>query len=452
LKNIKKFMVKVLTNKFNYFRNLKFVRDVFTLQVGSFFGTAIALVASVIFARVLGAEVYGNYALIFAFTALVGIFMDWGIGYATITLLSEAYANGNKDEVKDILTYFLKVSLISVLTVGFLAIILAPWLTNILYHQPQIGNLARLILIAVIIRTFFSLLVIMLQVLRKIRYLTVVENINKLFLNLIPAIFVLLGLGLWGIVWGHLLTTIVFMFFSLWVYFHFSRRNKLVPSLVEIYKNFSKVKVSKYFKFGFTIAVDKNIANSFAILPLIFLGFLGTPEQVANLKIAIAYLTLPKIFLGPIARLLQVQLPKAKAASARDLKSNFYKSSFYTGIIFIILTLGFLVIASVLIKFLYGREFIPSINLVYVLSLSTIMAGFAVGYSSLYRTMNKMKTVIAANVTNLVSGLALFIFILQFMSPLKSVITLIIYWALFSLVVNFFLLRNQLNKIQQKAS
>jgi len=441
-------MVKVIKEKVSYLWNLKFVKDVFTLQIGSFVGTGLALVASVVYARVLGSEVYGNYALVFAFASLVGIFMDWGVGYATLTLLSESYARGDRAEMKNVLTYFLKSSFYIVISIGLLSIIFAPFLSDLIYQRPEIGNLARLVILATIVRTFLSLLITMLQVLRKIKYLTIVENTNKFFLNALPIIFVLLGFGLWGIVWGHFLTTFGFMIFSLWVYYHFARRNPLVPSIPEIVKNFPQVKISKYFKFGFSIAIDKNIANSFSILPVIFLGALATPEQVANLKIAVAYLALPRIFLSPIARLLQIQLPKAKAASTKDLKSNFYKSTFYTGLTFIALTLGFLLVAPVLIRVFYGQEFLLSIKIVYALSIGTIFAGFAVGYSSLYRTINKMKTVITINIINLITGLVIFIISLQFMSALKSIIVLVVYWSLYSLIVNFFALRKNLDKLE----
>ncbi|MBU1164143.1 oligosaccharide flippase family protein [Patescibacteria group bacterium] len=441
-------MVKIIKEKINNLWKLKFVKDVFTLQIGSFVGTGLALVASVIYARVLGSELYGNYALIFAFAGLVGIFMDWGVGYATLTLLSESYARGDRNEMKNILTYFLKSNLYIAIVIGILAIIFSPQLSGLIYHRPEIGSFARLVIFATILRTFLSLLMIMLQVLRKIKYLTIIENVNKFFLHGAPITFVLLGFGLWGIVWGHFLTAFGFMFCSLWIYYHFATRNSLVSSLPEIIRNFPNVKISKYFKFGFSIAVDKNIANSFSLLPVIFLGALSSPEQVANLKIAIAYLALPKVFLGPIARLLQIQLPKAKAASANDLKSNYYKSALYTGLTFIVLTILFLMIAPILIKVFYGQQFILSIKLVYVLSLGTIFAGFAVGYSSLYRTMNKMKTVITINITNLITGLLLFVISLQYTTALKSTVVLIVYWSLFSLIVNFVALRKKLNKLE----
>lgn len=430
-------MYRYLKNKFFYLKGLKFVQDIFLLQIGSFFGVALAFIASVIYARILGAEIYGNYALIFAFAGIIGLFIDWGAGYTTLTLLSEAYARGDKEEMKNVITYFFKLDFIVFATVLLFSIIFAPQLSNIIYHQSAIGNLARLVLLAMAISPFFILLITMLQVLRKIKYLVVVENTNKLFLNFLPITFVLFGLGLWGIVLGHFLTAFGFMFFSLAVYQVFSKRNKLVPSLLEIVKNFRRVKIFKYFKFGFTVSIDKNISNIFPILPLIILGALATPEQVANLKIALAYLMLPNIFLGPIGRLLQVQFPKAKVSSQRDLKSNFYKSSLYTGFAFIFLTLVSLLFAPFLIKIFYGYEFRLSAALVYPLSLSTMFGGFMVGVGSIYRTLNKMKNSIIINTLNLISGLLLLVIARQFLSPLKSIVLVLVYWSVFSVIAHF---------------
>ncbi|RJQ31655.1 hypothetical protein C4572_01965 [Candidatus Parcubacteria bacterium] len=440
-------MIGAVKSKIYYLWGLKFIKDVFTLQVGSFFGTGLTFVASVIYARIFGAEMYGKYALIFALTGLVGIFMDWGVGYTTLTLLSEAYEKNDKAEIKSLIVYFIKVNAIISVTLGLLAIIIGPLLAGILYNQPEIGELARLIFLAVIFRTFFSLLVVLLQIMRKIKYLTVLENIDKLVLNGLCALLVLLGAGLWGIAWGQFITSIILMVFSLWIYFNFYKRNSLLPSFMDIYRSFNQIKFLKYFKFGFTVSLDKNISNLFSILPIVFLGALGTPEQVAMIKIALGFLALPKMFLSSISRMLQVQLPKAKVFGLHDLKSNFYKSSLYTGFAFAALTLVSLIFAPVFIKIFYGQQFTSSIKFIYPLSLGIIFSGFMVGYGSLYRTLNKMKTVIMVNVVNIISGLIIYRLVLLLISPLSGTVILIVYFSLFSFFVNGIFLRRHLNKV-----
>jgi O-antigen/teichoic acid export membrane protein len=256
-----------------------------------------------------------------------------------------------------------------------------------------------------------------------------------------------MGFGLAGIVWGYLLTIIGSMVFSILVYRNFARRNELVPAFSEILVNFYQVKIKKYFKFGFVMAVDKNISTLFNILPLLILGYLASSAEVANLKIALAYLALSNVFLAPISRLLQVQLPKAKVAGVKDLKANFYKSSFFAGLIFFFIVLASLIIAPYLIGIVYGSEFNLSIKLVYPLALSVIFSGFSIGLGSIYRTINKNIYAIAINLASLISGFILMFFILKFTSPLNAIVALIIYWSFFSLVAHFSYLRNYFLKL-----
>jgi O-antigen/teichoic acid export membrane protein len=437
---MKEFFNKIKSSA-DYFWNMKFVRDALILQWGSFWDLGLSLIASVIYARLLGVGTYGDYALVFALASFFGLFMDWGTGYATLTLLAEAYARKSRQDIKDIITYYFKLNAIIIVTFGLAAIIFSPWLAQIFYHNPLIGDLARLIVIASLSQIFFSLVTMLLQVMRKIKYLTIIENINKFFSVFLPVVLVLAGFGLAGIVWGYLIIAICAQLFSVAVYRNYARRNELVPTLRDILSNWHAVKIKKYFNFGFIMAVDKNIANLFGILPLIILGYFTSSSDVANLKIALAYLALPTIFISPISRLLQVQLPKASVVGARDLKVNFYKSSFYAGLIFFFIVLGSLVVAPYLINFVYGSDFGLSVKLVYPLALSVIFSGFMIGLGSFYRTVNRNFHSILISLTNLISGLALFLAALRFFSPLESVVIMIIYWSCFFIIAHLIYLR-----------
>lgn len=442
-----KLLIDKMKGPWEYIWNLKFFRDLVILQWGSFWDLGLSFLASIIYARLLGVHTYGDYALIFAFTGLVRLFMDWGTGYATLTLLAAAYAKQDRAEIKDILTYYFKLNFIVFGTIGLSAFITAPYLTLWLYHSSVIGELARLIIVSMFFQMFFSLLTTLLQVMRKMKYLIIAENIFKSAYIIVPIILVLLGYGLAGIVWGYMLAIFCSMFFALIVYRQFARRNGLVPRLLEIMLNFSQVKISRYFKFGFLVAMDNNIANSFGILPLVILGHFAASGEVAGLKIAVAYLALPNIFITPIARLLQVQLPKANVAGVKDLKHNFYRSSLYAGFIFFFLVLAALAVAPFLILTFYGQQFALSIKLVYLLSLGVMFSGFTVGFGSLYRTINKNVTAILINLGGLVSGGILFAAIFRFLPPIYNVVCLIVYWSLFSEIAHLIYLRGYLKKL-----
>ncbi|MBU1289929.1 oligosaccharide flippase family protein, partial [Patescibacteria group bacterium] len=217
---------------------------------------------------------------------------------------------------------------------------------------------------------------------------------------------------------------------------------ELLPTFRQIFSNFKQIRLKKYFNFGFSIALDKNIGNLISILPVIFLGIFASVQEVGYFKIAFGYIAIPSMLLEPVARLLTVQLPKSKTYNLQTLKNHFYKTVFYSGFISALLIIPFIILAPYLIKFFYGMEYIHSIQIVYYLAVLIIFSGFSVGLSAFYRTVNKMKISIILNIFH-VAVMALLIFILvKIYSALMAVILSLIFCSAFFLALHLFVVRN----------
>jgi len=435
-----------LNEKIKKLFGISFVRDVGILQIGAVISTGLAFIASVVFARVLGSENYGIYSLVFAFAGLIDIFKNVGAGQTCLTLLPEAYAKKDKQEIKNILTYFVKVSFWITVTIGLITIVFAPFFSDILYHDPEIGKLARWILLANIFASGFILLTVSLQSVRKIKYLSILEVINKSFYKLFPIIFVTLGLGLLGIVQGYLLSSVLFLFFSFFVYRKLAQRNEYFPCFRQIILNFNKINFKKYFNFGFFIAIDNNLGNLASLLPITFLGIFALPQEVAYFKIAFAYITIPSLLIGPISRILTVQLPKSKTYNLQTLRHHFFRVSFYSGMMSFVFAVFLCVLAPFLIKLLYGSEFLLSIPLVYYLSVFIITSGFSIGLGPIYRTLNKMKIAIMLNVVRIVFMVLLTLLLVKFFNYLESIVFVMVITSLFFMLLNFYIINNIFKK------
>lgn len=406
----------------------KFIQDVSILQCGLFVSMGISAVVSVIFARLLGADNYGLYALIFSFVGLISVLMDMGEGYAVLTLLPAAYAKKDKQEIKNLLGYFIYIGLLISSVVGVLIVILAPFLSGLLYHRPEVGRFARYIFFALMVKIIFSLLTLVLQSVRRIKSLTLAENFNKIVYLVIPVIFVLLGYGIWGIVFGHLISSVLLFAISFLAYNYLAKKDQLLPSLIEILRNFRNIKFRKYFKFSVFISINKNLGNLYSLFPITFLGmFVAANSQIAYFKIAISYLSISTIFMTAISRILLVQLPKSLVCGKETFKNDLKRVSLIAGFSFLALLSFFLVVARYLVFFFYGEQYLPAVKLIYILSAGFLMVGFAVGYSSFFRTLDKLKPLFWINLIVLTSGAVLFFIFYNFTSPLRSAILLLIY-------------------------
>jgi len=436
-----------MISRFKDFIKISFVQDVSILGIGKFFSIFLGVISSVVLARLLHPELYGIYGLVFSFIGLIGIFMNWGGNYASLTLLAEAYAKKDKQEIKNILTYFTEVTILAICIIGILSIIFAPFLTGLLYDNSQVGHWARIVLLAGFLTVIYSLLVIVLQITRKMKQLTILETFNRFIYILFSIIFVLLGFGLTGIVWGYFISAFIFLILSIFLYSFLFKKDDLLPSLKQIFLNFGKIEFKKYFNFGFLIAVDKNLSFLISFLPIIFLGIFASVQEVGYFKIALGYITIPLVLLGPVSRLLSIQLPKSKSYDLQIMKKHFYKTSFYSGLISILLVIPFIILAPYLIKLFYGPEYIPSIQLVYYLAILTAFSGFGVGLGPFYRTVNKMKIAIVSNIFYIaLMTLLIFIFIRIYNSSIVIILSMTV-CAIIFLFLHFYIIRSIFKKI-----
>lgn len=440
-----------MLNKIKNLFKRKFVQDIATLQIGTFFSAGLTFIGSVVFARVLGPQDYGRYVLIFVLVTLIQTFMHWGADYATLTLLAAAWAKKDKQEIKNIVIFFIKLTLIISLTIGLVALFLSPSIAGRLYQDSQIGLLARWVLLAGIARIMFSLILVILQVVRRIRHLAVFENINKIIYIIIPVAFVFLGFGLQGIVWGYFLSALFFLIFSLYFYSLLLNKTDLLPNFKEIFSGLKTLKIKKYFKFGFLIAVDKNLSTLYSTLPLFFLGIFVSDVEVGYFKIAFSYLGLALLFLKPVSRLLMVQLPKSKIYGFQELRSHFYKSTWGSVLIIILILVPMLLLSKFLVTIFYGHEYLASINIIYILWPYILAAALGIGLSSLFRTLNKMRVAIISNLIILITTTPVVYFLIKTYALTGMVIS-IISWTFVPILVLQIYFYNYFRKIKYEKS
>lgn len=373
-----------------------FSRDVAILQAGTIFNTAIAFLTSLIFARLLGPEGYGFYGLVFALAGIINIFQEFGIGQGTINLLARAYAQKNGEEVKKILAAFTKISAAAALTVGILGTILAPSIGGIFYRDWDLGKLAAIVVAATALTYFFPLSAITLQVARKIKVLAILESLNKILMSGFPVIFLLGGFGVFGIVSGQFAAMILMSALGVLVYAGLASGGSLWPRFSEFWRLRLRIEYLKsFFWFGFAIALNKNFIKLAQTVPILLVGyFLATDSALGFYKIALGYMSLPVVLLGPVSRLLNVQFPRTEIAGREKLMRRFWQVTLLSALLSTVMVLPLLLAGPFLVRLFYGPEFDPSVKMIYPLAFYPIFMSLGVGLGPLFRTMNRMRAAV----------------------------------------------------------
>lgn len=381
-----------------------FSRDVAILQAGTIFNTVISFLSSLIFARLLGPEGYGYYALVFAFAGLINIFQEFGIGQGTINLLARAFARNDADEARKIFSAFTKISIWAALSSGLLGIIFSPLLAKIFYQDVYLGKLAAVVVAATALTYFYPVATIALQVIRKIKLLAVLESLHKFFMSGLPVVLLWGGMGVLGIVAGHFAAVLVLSLAGFMVYQRFARERMFLPKFQEFLgAAFEKGYLKNFFLFGFEIAASKNLIKLAQTIPILLVGyFLTTDSALGFYKIALGYVSLPIVLLGPVSRLLNVQFPKTETLGEGRLLRRFWQVTFLSAVLTGVMILPLILLGPFLIRLFYGINYEPAIKMIYPLALYPVFMSLGVGLGPLFRTLNRMKVAILIQIISLI--------------------------------------------------
>ena len=437
----------MLKEKFYYFQNHWFVRNVMTLQTGSFAGTFIQAVIGIILARLLQPELFGIYALAIGLASMTTLIIGMGIQEAVSSMLGRAYAMRDKDEIENILGFMLKLTLFAALIVIVVSAFL-PNIANQLYGNSLIGIYAAIVAIAVVFSSlFFTLSYSVFQVTGRVRSLAALIMVDQSLRYGMSLTFVVTGLGVAGAVSGHLAGAIVVFIISATLFNKVGGKEPSFPNLQRLFAMVKKVSLKKYFSFTFWVAIDRNMGNVFMVLPVILTGIYVTTAEVSFFKLAFGYINIALSLLGPVSILLNVEFPKIQVEDKERLLRNFRKVSFYGMGFSVLLTAGAIAVSPFFFQLVYGESFMPSVPYVFGLLVYGAIFGIGVGLGPMWRAINKVKVSILINSVILGAGIPLGLWLIKNYGLWGSVIMVTIWFSVSHIASFVYLVKNLKSKI-----
>jgi O-antigen/teichoic acid export membrane protein len=345
-------MKKFLTS----FSQIKFVRDIATMQIGQIVTTGSGFLASILFARLLGLHGYGVYAIVLAFTGLLGFITNLGQQTTALTFFAEAFGKKDNVRMKEVLHYYLFLSGISALLMAILIPVL-PWITNSMYGDPEIGKLARIIFVSAIIDPLFVFGSIVLQSVREIRKLTILENARLVSQLGLSILFLLQGKGVEGVLLGNLFGTALMSIISLMMYKNIQHQYNL-PRIRDILFPSSLKHIWKLGKSGAWIAVDKNFGNMYPTIFIFLLSTVTTAPVVGLVRLAFKLGNLPASFvLSSVGKMASSVIPTLSSLPPEKFWHTCRRLGLHTLGIHGAATIGAIIVVPPLIPIVYGEAF-----------------------------------------------------------------------------------------------
>ena len=430
-----------LREKFVYYRRSLFVRNVATLQIGSFGGTLVQAVFGILIARILQPELFGIYSLSIGLAALAGLLLGAGMQDAVGTLVGSAYAKNDKEELRDALAFLLKITFYA----GILTLVIfffLPALSEYFYGNSLIGWYAGIVILGVFFSSSFNAVVqLSLQVAGKIKALALLVFGDQFLRSGLSLFLILIGFGVLGGVSGQFFGAVAVFSFSILIWQKLRRVYSIFPSLTELFNRIRSISIFKYFGFSFWVAVDRNMGNLYMALPVVLTGIYVSTGEVSYFKLAFGYLNLALSLLGPISVLLNMEFPRIQIEDSGKLKDNFIRISLFGLAISVVLTLGAVLVSPLAFRILYGESFLPSVSYVFGLVAYGALYGIGVGLGPMWRAINKVKVSILINVIILTGGIPLGLWLIKSYGLWGSVIMVTLWFTISHLVSFLYLIK-----------
>lgn len=396
-------MLEQLPHRLRFIVRHPFARHSAILQVAAVIGRAVGLIAGIIYANLLGPENFGRYALVIALGGFLNVFQEFGIGHAMINLLSRAEARSERDEAKFLLAYFLKASIAIAVTTGLSGMLIAPWLGTRWYQDSEIGWLASVTVLIFALTFFMPLVTTLQQIRRELVPLALLETGSKIFGAALTVILLLVGGGVAAVIGSQFIVMVVFSIIAAALYQKYVRQNTAwgIFSLWRTKIPWSRI--SYYFRFGFLIAISKNILKINQTVPLLILGaVLPTASGLGFYKVAFTYVGLPLVLADPIARLLNDQFPKTEVAGTDKLFKRFFQVTGLTVAMIAAVLTPALLLAPWGMSVLFPK-YGPALPFVFILAPYPLLVAAGTGLGAMFRTLNRMRVNVAIQAITLVT-------------------------------------------------
>lgn len=350
-------------------------KNTLVLMAAQVIGMVIGLLYVMYTARYLGAESFGILSFAMALTGIFSVFTDMGFNTLAIREIAREKAQAPK-YLGNILV--IKIVL-SIVTLGLITLVI------LIGGYPQDTIITiYLLTLAMIITAFAGTFNSVFQAFEKMEYQSI-SGILSNFLLIVGA----LAIGYYG--YG------VIAFAGLYLIINFL---VLIYSFIVCCKEFTAPKIhidtvfwSRLFKEALPFAITSISINVYLWINTIILSYLNGNESVgwynAAYKLIIALLFIPIVFNTSIFP----NMSRHFITSKDNLQLSFEKLLKVTLYIGFPLGIGIIAVAAKIIELLYGSQFVNSIIILQILSLSLILIFCRSPFERLLEASNKQAVV-----------------------------------------------------------
>lgn len=382
-------------------------RGGFFLISGTASATIIMAIASIIIARLLGPELYGQYTLALVTPQLLLLFTDLGINQGITKFTAGFRAKGENRRVKRVIRYGLILRATAGTIIFVVNYFFADFFATVLLQRPELTLYVRIAAISVLFQAIFTTVTSAFVGLDKTEYNALASNIQASAKAIISLSLVLLGFSIAGAVIGHVMSYVVAAILSLAILIYATRENKNIQD--EGDKVGSALK--DILNYGIPLYISILFTGFIPIYQNVVLALFTTDVDIGNYRAAINFTSLMQVVTVPITTVLLPAFSKLESSTEEKVRTLYKLANKYTALIIVPLTFLVIILSREIVEIIYGYAYQSAPLFLAFYSLLYFLVGF--GYlvlPSLYNGLGETKTTLRISLITFVA--------LAFMSPM----------------------------------
>ena len=327
-------------------------RGSFFLMSGTALSTIILAISSILIARLLGPDQYGQYTLALVAPQLLYLFTGLGIDQGIIKFTAALRAKGETNRSTNIIRQGLFLKTLTGTLMFIINYALADIISSLLFQRPELAVYIRIASTSILFQVIYTTASSAFIGLDKTEYTALTTNINAITKTVTQITLVLLGFSIAGAIIGHVIgylaaaaisTTILFLIIH----------TKQNPSSKERFAD----NLRTLMHYGIPLYISVLLTGFIPIFQNVMLAIFTTNSEIGNYKAAINFGVLITVMTIPISTALLPAFSKLETSTEEKTKTFFKLANKYTALLIVPITTTIIMFSKEIVQIIYGSTF-----------------------------------------------------------------------------------------------
>jgi O-antigen/teichoic acid export membrane protein len=327
-------------------------RGGFFLFSGSAIATVVMAIASVLIARFLGPELYGQYALALVVPQMLFLFTDLGINQGITKFAAALHSKGETNRISSLIKHGLIIRATIGIAIFAINYAFAEIIASAILQRPELAFYMQIASISILFQIIFTTVISAFVGLDKSEYQAIATNILAITKTIVSITLVLIGLSLTGALIGFTTSYIVAAAASIPLLLLLLRKNKESSEKYSFETN-----AKTLFHYGTPLYLSVLLTGFLPLFINILLAFFTTDASIGNYKAAINFATLLTVLTVPLTTVLLPAFSKLDSITSQKIKEFFKIVNKYAAIMIIPVTFLIITLSNEIVQTIYGTTY-----------------------------------------------------------------------------------------------